>query len=96
MNKLFLYARNEDICNEINSKHYNSQYYPNLKLEENIIGINDFSKLNEVDVVFLCIPSSTVKEITLKINEFISKDCIIVTTAKGIESKDKKTHDRNY
>ena len=62
VNKLFLYARNEDICNEINSEHYNSQYYPNLKLEENIIGINDFFYLYEVDVVFLCIPSSTVKD----------------------------------
>ena len=29
-NKLFLYARKKEICDEINSTHYNSQYYPNL------------------------------------------------------------------
>ena len=34
-NKLFLYARKKEICDEINSTHYNSQYYPNLKLKEN-------------------------------------------------------------
>lgn len=90
VNNLFLYARKEEICNEINSKHYNSQYYPNLKLKENIIGINDFSKLNKVDVIFLCIPSSTIRDVTIELNKIISKECIIVTTAKGIESKTNK------
>ena len=35
VNKLYLFARNVEICDEINEKHYNSQYYPNLKLKEN-------------------------------------------------------------
>lgn len=90
VNKLFLYARKKDVCDEINSKHYNSKYYPNLRLKENIIGINDFSKLNKVDVIFLCIPSSTVREVTNELNKIISDDCILVTTAKGIESKTNK------
>ena len=89
-NKLFLYARKNEICDEINSTHYNSQYYPNLKLKENIIGINEFDKLNEVDIIFLCIPSSTVREVTAELNKIISKDCILVTTAKGIESNTNK------
>ena len=89
-NKLFLYARKKEICDEINSTHYNSQYYPNLKLKENIIGINEFDKLNEVDIIFLCIPSSTVREVTAELNKIISKDCILVTTAKGIESNTNK------
>lgn len=90
VNKLYLYARNIEICDEINEKHYNSQYYPNLKLKENIIGINDFTKLDKVDVVFLCIPSSTVREVTVELNEIISQNCIIVTTAKGMESNSNK------
>ena len=90
VNKLYLYARNIEICDEINEKQYNSQYYPNLKLKENIIGINDFTKLNKVDVVFLCIPSSTVRDVTTELNEIISQDCIIVTTAKGMESNTNK------
>lgn len=90
VNKLYLYARKKEICNEINSNHYNSQYYPNLKLKENIIGINDFSQLNQVEIIFLCIPSSTVREVTTELNKIISKECILVTTAKGIESKTNK------
>jgi glycerol-3-phosphate dehydrogenase (NAD(P)+) len=90
VNNLYLYARNMEICDEINEKHYNSQYYPNLKLKENIIGINDFSRLNQVNVVFLCIPSSTVRDVTTELNEVVSDDCIIVTTAKGMESNTNK------
>lgn len=90
VNKLFLYARKEEISNEINSKHYNTHYYPNLKLKDNIIGINDFSKLNQVKVIFLCIPSSTVRELTTELNKVISNDCIIITTAKGLESTTNK------
>ena len=88
--ELFLYARKKEICDEINSTHYNSQYYPNLELKENIIGINDLNKLHEVDIIFLCIPSSTVREVTTELNKIISKDCILVTTAKGIESNTNK------
>lgn len=88
--KLYLYARKKEICDEINSTHYNSQYYPNLKLEENIIGIDDFNKLNDVDIIFLCIPSSTVREVTDELVKVISKKCILVTTAKGIESSTNK------
>ncbi len=88
--ELFLYARKKEICDEINSTHYNSQYYPNLELKDNIIGINDFDKLTETDIIFLCIPSSTVREVTSELDKIISKDCILVTTAKGIESNTNK------
>ena len=90
VNKLYLYARSKEICNEINSNHCNTKYYPNLELKDNIIGINDFSQLNKVDVIFLCIPSSTVMEITSELNKIISKNCIIVNTAKGIDPKTNK------
>lgn len=90
VNNLFLYARRKEICDEINSDHYNSQYYPNLKLKENIKGINDFNELKDASIIFLCIPSSTVREVTSELNKVISKDCILVTTAKGIEANTNK------
>ena len=88
-NTVYLYARNKEICNEVNNSNHNSIYYPNIKLKKNIIGINDFEKLTDTDIIFLCVPSSTIREITIKLNKIISEKCIIVTTAKGIE------HDTN-
>lgn len=90
VNNLFLYARKKEICDEINTKHYNSQYYPNIELKENIIGINNLNELKNVKIIFLCIPSSTIREVTNELNCIISKDCILVTTAKGMEAKTNK------
>ena len=36
-------------------------------------------------MIFLCIPSSTVRSITAELNDIISKDCILINTAKGLE-----------
>lgn len=90
VDNLYLYARNNEICKEINKNHYNSLYYPNLLLKDNIIGINDYGKLKDVDVVFLCIPSSVVREVTVELNEIVSQECIFVSTAKGIEKDSNK------
>lgn len=90
VDKLFLYARNKKICDEINNNHYNSQYYPNLRLKDNIIAINDLKMLNEVDIIFLCIPSSIIREMAMSLKDIISPNCVIVSAAKGIEKQSNK------
>lgn len=90
-NHILLYARDKDVCNEINLKHYNTKYYPNIKLNDNIRGINDFNELKNANIIFLCIPSSTMREITVELNKIISDKCILVTTAKGLESNTNKS-----
>ena len=88
--ELLLYARDKQICDEINLKHQNTKYYPNIKLKDNIRGINDFKELKKVDIIFLCVPSSTIRNITLELNEIIKDNCILVTTAKGLEKNTNK------
>lgn len=88
---LLLYARRKKICDVINETGYNKEYYPNIKLSSNIIAINDLSKLKNMDVIFLCIPSSTLREITEKLRNIISDECVLVTTAKGLEQGTQKT-----
>lgn len=87
---LFLYARNKEICDEINEKHCNSQYYPNLLLKDNIVAVNDFNDLKTAEIIFLCIPSSTVRDVTGQLKDIIRNDCILVTTAKGLEKDTNK------
>lgn len=88
--RVFLYARREEVVRDINETHYNSQYFPNVKLDKNIIAINDFEKLKNVKIIFLCIPSSIMRDIVTKLNDVVVEDCIYVNTAKGIENKTNK------
>lgn len=88
--KVLLYARREEIVNSINENHINREYFPNIRLEENIIGINDLSQLKDAKIIFLTLPSSTIREICRDLNKIISDDCVLVSTAKGLEKGSQK------
>ena len=87
---VLLYARRKEICDSINNNRINKQYFPNVKLHENILAVNDLNELKDVEVIFLCIPSSTMRGLVEKLNKIVSDDCIFVSTAKGIENKTNK------
>ncbi len=87
---VLLYARREEIVDSINKTRFNKDYFPNVRLEENIIAINDLNELKNAEVIFLTLPSSTIRKITRELKDIISDDCVLVSTAKGLEKESKK------
>ena len=49
--------------------------------------------LKGADIVFICVPSWVVREVSKEISQFINKKTIIVSLAKGLEEKTLKTMD---
>ena len=88
---VLLFARRKEICNDINDTRFNSQYFPNIRLHENITAINDLNELKDVKIIFLCIPSSVMRETVTKLNNIVDENCIFVSAAKGIEAKTNNT-----
>jgi glycerol-3-phosphate dehydrogenase (NAD(P)+) len=86
-----LYLRREELANTINETGINNEYYPNTKLEENIIATNDYNDLKDCNIIFLSIPSSAFRSTLSEIKDCINEDTILVTTAKGIEYPSLKT-----
>lgn len=84
-NHVDLYVRRKLISLEINKSHYNSDYYPNVKLNDKIIATSNLNTLSKCDLIFLCIPSSEIRIIMDKLIKLDSKNFIIVSTIKGIE-----------
>lgn len=84
-NHVDLYVRRKLISLEINRSHYNSDYYPNVKLNDKIIATSNLNTLSKCDLIFLCIPSSEIRVIMDKLIKLDSKNFIIVSTIKGIE-----------
>ena len=82
---VYLYARRMEIVRTISKTRYNNEYYPNLVLSDNIIPVNDFKHIEECDIIFLCVPSSSIRYLLKILPQNICEDCIIVSTAKGIE-----------
>ena len=87
---VLLYARREELVESINEAHVNKDYFPNIRLQDNIMAINDLNKLKDAEVIFLTLPSSTIREVTRKLRDIISDNCVLVSTAKGLEKKSKK------
>lgn len=88
---VLIYARREEVCKDINSTNVNSQYFPNVKLHENIKAVCNLNDLEDVEILFLCIPSSAMRDMVDKLNKVVNEECIFVNTAKGIENKTNKT-----
>lgn len=88
---VYLYARRKEVVDEIIKTGYNTEYYPNLKLADNIIPVNDFNDVKKCDIVFLCVPSSGIRSPLKELSKSICDDCILVSTAKGIEYPSLKT-----
>jgi len=83
--QLLLHVRKQDLCDDINNTNYNSQYYPNHKLNENIKATTDINDLSVCDIIFLAIPFLVFRDTLKNLKAVIGNDTILVTTAKGIE-----------
>lgn len=91
ISELILLLRNKELCDDINNLGYNTQYYPNSKLNDNIKATIDINDLSDCDIIFLAIPSSAFRKTLEDLKLIVKKDVIIVTTAKGIEYPSLKT-----
>ena len=89
--EVILLLRQQNLCEDINNTHYNTQYYPNTRLKENIIASVDINDLKNCDIIFLAIPSSAFRTTLNDLKEVVKEDVILVTTAKGIEYPSLKT-----
>lgn len=87
---ILLYARREEVVDSINETHFNKDYFPNVRLEDNILAINDLNELKNSEVIFLTLPSSTIREVTKNLKDIIRDDCVLVSTAKGLEKESQK------
>lgn len=89
--EVYLFSRREELAKTINDTNVNNEYYPNTKLEENIIATADINDLNDCKIIFLSIPSSAFRFTLATLKKHIADDAILVTTAKGIEYPSLKT-----
>lgn len=91
VDEVYLHLRRKELADIINQTGFNNEYYPNTKLNENIIATTDFNELKECGIVFLSVPSSALRETLANLKEFVDEDTILVSTAKGIEYPSLKT-----
>lgn len=91
VDKVYLHVRRKTVLDSINDLNVNSEYYPNIKLLDNIVATMDLNDLSKCQVIFLSVPSSAFRQTLQDLKNIISNDVILVSTAKGIEYPSLKT-----
>lgn len=83
--QVYLYSRRSELSKKINDTRYNPDYYPNVRLNDNILAVNDYDSLKKCEIIFLAVPSSAFRNTLQELKEIINEETILVTTSKGIE-----------
>ncbi len=87
VDQVFLLGRDKSIIDEINKNKVNKNYFPSLKLSDNIRAFQlfqDIECIKESDVIVFSLPSGVTREIAKKLASHVSGK-LIISTSKGIE-----------
>lgn len=86
VDEVYLFGRNRDVIDSVNSENTNLLYFPLNKLNDNISAYHlkdDVNKLTETDLTILSVPSGVLNRIIDDISPCLS-DQIIISGIKGI------------
>jgi len=85
-NKVTIFSRSEEKKNEINNFHTNKKYFPSKKLSNSLFCTNEYSDIQNAEVVFLALPSTSIIENVKFFSHYISCNQLVVNLSKGILS----------
>ncbi len=71
--KIFLWAYEKKVSNSINNKQINTFFLPKIKLNKNILAVNNFQGVRPA-YIFIVVPSQFVYSIVKNYSDSISKD----------------------
>ncbi|MDO6354391.1 NAD(P)H-dependent glycerol-3-phosphate dehydrogenase [Caloramator sp. CAR-1] len=87
-NDVYIWDRNASILEEIKYKRQNSKYLPDVIIPKNVdVRFNLEETIKSSDIIVVAVPSHAVRELCLKIKEFVNENQIFVSLTKGIEDK---------
>jgi glycerol-3-phosphate dehydrogenase (NAD(P)+) len=84
--QVLLWARRDEIADEINSSHRNGDYLPGVNLPAGIKASSDIAEvLAGASQVYLSVPSQTLRENLAAWGNLIPPDALVVSLMKGVE-----------
>lgn len=77
-----------DVVETITKSHINQKYFPNIRLNPELVATTDKNILKNADVVFIAIPSAVVVNYMLENKLILPENAILVNLAKGFGCSD--------
>ncbi|SFA41025.1 glycerol 3-phosphate dehydrogenase (NAD(P)+) [Anoxybacillus pushchinoensis] len=81
-----LWGQRQEQIDEINEKHTNEKYLPNIHLPKAIVGYVDLARaLEGVETVVLAVPTKAIRDVLQRVRTCAKQPITIVSVSKGIE-----------
>lgn len=81
-----LWVRDPRIADEINTRHTNHKYLPEVTLDASLMAQTDLpSAVAGADVVLLVIPSHAMRQVVRQLAPFVRDDALLIHATKGLE-----------
>lgn len=85
-NQVMLWARRDDIADEINTDNRNGDYLPGIALPKNLAASTDVAEvLSGASQVYLSVPSQSLRDNLEEWGSLLPEDAIVVSLMKGVE-----------
>lgn len=88
-NDVIVWTNQEEAKVEVNTKHTNKKYLPEIQLPETLKFTTDLDDVRDSKIVVSALPSVVTGNFYKEHNEYFSKEQIIVNVAKGFEPTEK-------
>jgi glycerol-3-phosphate dehydrogenase (NAD(P)+) len=86
--EVYLWTRNEEHAEEINSNRTNIKYLKNVEISENIYATTNLEDaITNSEIIVLGVPSQAIRGISREIKHLINENQILVNVAKGLEKE---------
>jgi glycerol-3-phosphate dehydrogenase (NAD(P)+) len=87
-NEVTIWARRDDVVEEINTQHRNGDYLPGIALPKSLTASTDAaSVLSEATQVYISVPSQSLRSNLEDWGKQLHQDAIIVSLMKGVEQE---------
>ena len=85
-NRTFLWARRQELAEEIIRTGENKDYLPGAKISPKVNISTDLKQVvSDADIVIVAVPSHAVRNMAKQIRSFVKEDAIVTSATKGIE-----------
>ncbi|MFH1129918.1 MAG: NAD(P)H-dependent glycerol-3-phosphate dehydrogenase [Pseudomonadota bacterium] len=85
---VLMWAFEKEVCAEINDKHQNSRYVPDVKLPDTVVATNDLQRICEsCHLLLVVVPSHVFREVTFEMGNYLNGEQVVVHCTKGIEQE---------
>ncbi len=82
-----LITREQNVADEINQNHKNSEFLGEQILDKKIVAYTDFLPVKNADIILMVVPAQASAEVLLAINNDRLKDKPVVMCAKGLQQE---------